>query len=167
MSYNLCEIRLNAELRNFERCRGMIARGGSREQRVAKNLRWAKYFKRVAKNLGGGGAADVFWSGRGKKCGGSGGSISTTLLTHIRHPTNTKRKMTSQQSKILHSLVFILSVPSAVLNLSEGTVSETSINVSWSMNPPSLQDKFQVSTSWIYLISVQKRFFYDRVGIMI
>ena len=78
--------------------------------------------------------------------GVSGGGISTTLLTHIRYPTNTRRKMTSQQSEILHSLVFILSVPSAVLNLSEGTVSETSITVSWSRNPQSLQDKFQVST---------------------
>ena len=42
--------------------------------------------------------------------------------------------------------LFIPSVPSAVLNLSEGTVSETSITVSWSRNPQSLQDKFQVST---------------------
>ena len=46
--------------------------------------------------------------------------------------------------------IIMLSVPSAVLNLSEGTVSETSIAVSWSRNPQSLQDKFQVSPLCIF-----------------
>ena len=50
----------------------------------------------------------------------------------------------------VHDRVIIVSVPSAVLNLSEGTVSETSITVTWSRNPQSLQDKFQVSIIRIY-----------------
>ena len=44
-----------------------------------------------------------------------------------------------------HFVVLFFTVPSAVLNLSEGTVSEISITVSWSRNTQSLQDKFQVN----------------------
>ena len=93
------------------------------------------------------GVAKVFGVGVAKYVGGCRGRHINCSTDPYQIPINTRRKMTSQQSEILHSLVFILSVPSAVLNLSEGTVSETSIAVSWSRNPQSLQDKFQVSTS--------------------
>ena len=75
-------------------------------------------------------------------------------------------RINADNLRVCNRIVF-LSVPSAVLNLGEGAVSETFISVSWTRNPQSLQDKFQVRPykykSLIGLSSVHERNFFDFV----